>query len=224
MLFPESPVPLCRSSAPRPGCRAKLLLVVEGTHDASFLWALSSMLHAVDGVLPDLGALERTGELVCLPFGGGDVFAWAERLASLGLPELHLYDRETPPETQLRLAAAARVNQRRRCLAYVTQKRSLENYLHPECVREISGLDLAYGADDDVAGLVARACHERLAKPPAWQALPRRARKRFRERAKKWLNRLAVERMTPALLARQDPCGEIRSWLAAAAQLMHDSN
>jgi len=205
---------------PLPSNRAKLLVVVEGRHDVMFLRTLSHILHIFDPANPDLGALENTGELVFLPFGGGDVLAWADRLAAIGLPELHIYDRETFPETELRQRAAERVNQRQRCRAFVAQKRSLENYVHPGCIREICGLDLNYGDDDDVAELVARGCHERQGKAPEWESLPGRARKRFRERAKKWLNRLAVEQMTPKLLAQQDPRGEVCGWLMAVAELL----
>jgi hypothetical protein len=203
-----------------PGGRTRLLLVVEGRHDVMFLRTLSNTLHGADASLPDLAALEAGGELVFLPIGGGDVLAWADRLESLHVPELHLYDRETPPETELRLQAADLVDQRPSCRAFVTQKRALENYIHPHCIREISGLELSYGDDDDVAELVARGCHERSGRPPAWEALPGRARKWFRERAKKWLNRLAVELMTPELLAGSDPAGEIRTWLATAGELL----
>jgi hypothetical protein len=204
---------------PRPGSQAKLLVVVEGRHDVVFLRTLSCILHAADAAIPDLGSLEQAGELVFLPFGGGDVLAWAERLAAIGLSELHIYDRETSPETELRQRAADLVNSRPHCRAFITQKRSLENYIHPSCIREISGLELAYSDDEDVADLVARGCHEPQGKCPAWESLPGRARKRFRERAKKWLNRLAVELMTPELLAEQDPRGEIRGWLAAVSDL-----
>jgi hypothetical protein len=203
-----------------PNSRTRLLLVVEGRHDVIFLQTLSHTLHAADASIPDLAALEAGGELVFLPFGGGDVLAWADRLASLHVPELHLYDREASPETELRQRAAGLVNQRHSCRAFVTKKRAIENYIHPHCIREISGLELTYGEDDDVAELVARGCHERSGKPPAWDALPGRARKRFRERAKKWLNRLAVEQMTPDLLCDADPTGEIRGWLKAAAELL----
>jgi hypothetical protein len=202
-----------------PGGRTRLLLVVEGRHDVMFLRTLSRTLHAADTSIPDLTELEAAGQLVFLPFGG-DVLAWADRLASLRVPELHLYDREAQPETELRQRAADLVNQRPNCSAFVTQKRALENYIHRRCIREISGLELSYGDDDDVAELVARGCHERSGKPPAWEALPGRARKRFRERAKKWLNRLAVELMTPELLAESDPAGEIRTWLATAGDLL----
>lgn len=203
-----------------PGGRTRLLLVVEGRHDITFLRRISRTLHGADILIPDLTALEAGGELVFLPFGGGDVLAWADRLASLHVPELHLYDREMSPETELRQQAADCVNQRQNCRAFVTKRRALENYIHQHCIREISGLELTYGDDDDVADLVARGCHERSGKPPAWEALPGRARKRFRERAKKWLNRLAVELMTPELLAESDPTGEIRTWLATAADLL----
>jgi hypothetical protein len=197
MPFPNF---LARRPKTNPPSRAKLLVVVEGRHDVVFLRTLSQILHAADPAIPDLGWLEQTGELVFLPFGGGDVLAWAERLAASGLPELHIYDRETSPESELRLQAAELVNRRQCCRAFVTRKRSLENYIHPSCIREISGLDLNYGDDDDVAELVARGCHERPGKSPLWESLPGRARKRFRERAKKWLNGRAVEMMTPALL------------------------
>lgn len=220
MPFPTLFSRLFRFRSSRTCNRTKLLIVVEGRHDVVFLRTLSGTLHGTDASIPDLAALEAGGELVFLPFGGGDVLAWADRLAALQMHELHIYDREASPETELRQRAAARVNQRHNCRAFVTGKRALENYIHPRCIREISGLELTYGDDEDVAELVARGCHERSGRPPAWEALPGRARKRFRERAKKWLNRLAVELMTPELLAGSDPAGEIRTWLAAAGELL----
>ena len=227
MQFPKPLPPAQRQPGPprvSPGGRSLLLLVVEGRHDVMFLRTLSRTLHAADASMPDLVALEAAGEAVFLPIGGGDVLAWADRLASLRVPELHLYDREAPPETELRQRAAKLVNQRRNCRAFVTRRRAIENYIHPHCIREISGLELSYGDDDDVAELVARGCHDRSGKPPAWGAFPGRARKRFRERAKKWLNQLAVELMTPELLAQRDAAGEIRNWLRTAGHLLRQAD
>jgi hypothetical protein len=199
---------------------AKLIVVVEGLHDVAFLQRISRILYSADSTLLDLGERERAGDLVFLPFGGGDVVAWAQRLAALQLNEIHIYDREAPPETEFRRQAAEMVNRRRGCRAFVTSQRSLENYIHPACIRDVSGLDLSYREDDDAAELVARSCHERQGSVPAWDELPGRARKRFRERAKRWLNRAAVERMTPELLDEVDPVGEVRGWLAAIAELV----
>ena len=48
--------------------------------------------------------MERHGELIFVPFGGGHVRAWSDRFAPLARPEFHLYDHELPPETELRQA------------------------------------------------------------------------------------------------------------------------
>lgn len=141
-------------------------------------------------------------------------------LVGLGLAELHIYDREVPPEKELRRHAAEQVNKRRRCRAFVTGMRSLENYLHSDCIREVSGLDVTFGGDDDVAEIVARACHERDGAKPPWDLLPGRAKKRCKERAKRWLNRAAVDRMMLWLLDERDPAGEVCGWLAAIAEML----
>jgi hypothetical protein len=199
---------------------AKLLIVVEGINDVEFLRRISRILHGDDETVPDLTSHERAGRLIFLPIGGGDVLPWAERLAALGLSELHIYDRETWPETANRQRAAALVRQRRGCRAFVTLKRSLENYIHPRCLKEISGIELSFDDQDDVAEMVARRCHVRRASEAAWDELPSRAKKRCREHVKRWLNRAAVARMSAELLAERDPIGEVRSWLEAVAALM----
>lgn len=206
-LFSRAQWPAAVATSP-----LKLLCVVEGARDIAFLQTLSRRLHACDSTIADVTALEAAGELMFLP-AGGDAAAWAGRLAPLGVAELHLFDRSSPREGERRRLAARLVNRRPRCRAYVTSKRSLENYLHPDCIREISGLDLSYGDDDDVAELVAQACHGRGSGAPPWESLPGRTRKRRRERTRKWLNRLAPELMTPELLSLQDPQGEICRWL-----------
>jgi hypothetical protein len=51
----------------------------------------------------------------------------------------------------------------------------------------------------------------------AWHALSQRARQRLVHSAKRWLNRIAVEHMTAALLAERDPAGELLGHLSAIA-------
>ena len=155
-----------------------------------------------------------------LPIGGGDLLAWAARMAALGLPEFHLLDREMPPATDRRQQAVEIVNQRPNCRAHLTRKRAIENYLHPRAVEEVSMLDLNFGDEEDVADLVARACFERQDHELTWEELPGRARKRCREGAKRWLNRQAVERMTVEMLDERDPEGEVRGWLEVIAEMV----
>lgn len=198
---------------------ARLLFLVEGSHDVAFICRLASILHRDDCKLPDLAQMERAGTLVFLPFGGGDVLAWARRLAPLAMPSIYLFDRELPPESAVREQARSIVNLRPNCRAFVTQKRSLENYLHPQCLAEARGIQVNFGDDDDVADLVAMQCYRCSADEPPWEALSGRARKRFRERAKRWLCRDAVDHMTPERLAQRDPVGEVRGWFDAMVVL-----
>lgn len=195
-----------------------VLVVTEGTNDAEFLRRISTMLHREVPTLPDLASMESRGELIFVP-SGGDPRTWCLRFAGMGRAEFHLYDRELPPETAHRVLAVSIVNQRPRCRACITTKRSLENYLHPWAVSEALGIELAFGDQDPVADLVAQRIFHLEDRPISWNDLPHRSRKRRRERAKRRLNREVVSRMTAERLEERDPKHEVRSWLVEIAHL-----
>ena len=195
---------------------AGVLFVVEGPNDIEFLRRISRILHLDDVTIPDLNVLEETGRLVFVPFGGGCLHYWSHRLGPLAWPEFHLYDRELPPETKLRKQAARAVNGRFGCRAAITSKRSLENYLSPSAVEDAMGISIEFSDTDSVAEVAARAC---LPSHCKWDELSNRAQRRLRNRTKKWLNTTAVDRMTPARLAEQDPACELTVWLRTIASL-----
>ena len=195
-------------------------MVVEGSNDVEFLRRISLTLHRADGNLPNLAAMEQRGEMIFIPFGGGSVRNWTERLAPLNLPEFHLYDQELPPETELRQQAADVVNQRAGCKAVLTAKRCLENYLHPEAIRLAGQIDVKFGDFDCVAELTARELAEQRLPDLVWQLQPRRSHHRMANRAKRWLNTIAADHMTADLLNERDPQGEIRSWLVSLSSLI----
>jgi hypothetical protein len=206
---------------PQPG-RApsgpRVLVVVEGAFDIEFLRRISRRLAADTTGVPDLAALEQRGELVFFPFGG-DPCLWTDRLAPFGLPELHLYDRELPPETARRQATADRVNQRSGCRAVITGKRALENYLHPQAIAEACDVQVRVGDHDHVADLIAQQ-QFRARHGVDWHRLTRRAQQRWRNRVKKTLHTRVADRMTWDRLAERDPQGELVSWLQAIVHLM----
>lgn len=202
------------------GRRVRALIVVEGIHDVHFLRRLGSLLHVADPALPDLRSREERGQLIFVPFGGGDVLEWTSRFTALRLPEFHLYDRELPPETASRARAVELVNRRPGCRACLTGKRSLENYLHPAAIYEAHGIAIDFGDEDEVPLLAARACYQERPVAGPWTGLTPGARKRLKGRAKHWLNTYAADRMTLDRLFARDPDGEITSWLATIGHLM----
>ena len=194
-----------------------LLVVVEGIYDIHFLNAMSTLLH--DDGLPNLGLLEADRAIIVLPTGGSNLKDWAMRIAGFHKREFHLYDREQEPETSGRRQIVDQINQQPGCMARLTQKRAMENYLHPLAIFEACAVELTFDDDTDVPGLLALQLAAKSG-GVAWRHLPLKTQRRFRERAKRLLNVAAVEHMTVELLAERDPCGEVSGWLRMIGQLL----
>jgi hypothetical protein len=102
----------------------------------------------------------------------------------------------------------------------VTSKRSLENYLTSRAIFAASGIEVTFNDDDDVADLVAERRYLVRQTHARWAEAAPRSRRRLRNRAKCWINSLAVERMTAEQFAERDPVGEICQWLTAIAEMV----
>ena len=199
--------------------RPQLLILVEGRHDIEFLCRMAKVVRTNHPQVPDLRQLEIASRLIFIPAGGNDFRLWQSRLAPFGCSEFHLYDRDLPPEADRRIAWANSVSQRPDCRAFVTQKRSLENYLHPAAIQAVQGVTISFGDFDDLPSLVAQA---RLAqwKDIPWELLSLRTRRRMRDRAKGWLNTLAVDAMNCRLLAERKSLEELILWFGTITTLL----
>jgi hypothetical protein len=198
-----------------------LLLFLEGSHDIRFMRKLSATLHARDPNLPDLASCEQRGRIILIPIGGGDVCGWGERFRTLGLHEFYLCDREASHESRHRQAAIDLVNCRPNCRGFLTRKRAIENYLHPEAIRDACGVTVQFGDDDDVVECVGGAL---LGTSRCWKQLSRTARRHLRDRVKRCLNTHAVAAMTWERLAESDPEGEVVFWLETIHDLLQGTS
>ena len=196
------------------------LIVLEGNNDIQFLRRLSRILHVADRAVPDLGQWEQQGRIVFMPLGGGDaLWPWTLRLANLNCRAFYLYDREVSPFTEQRQQTVNILNQRPNCRAFLTTKRSLENYLHPRAIHEATGIQIEFGDDDAVATLVAMQRFAASHPQGDWLQLAPRSRQKMRQRVKAVLNTLAVEQMTSQRLLECDPAGEVRMWFSTIREL-----
>ena len=194
-----------------------LLVLIEGIYDVEFLCRISAVLRRDDHAIPDLRTLEEAGCLIFVPFGGGDPGFWATRFAPLGLPEVHIYDRETLPESRQRLAAASRVNCRPNARAFVTSHCSIENYLHPDAIESFFRIRVSCPAESSIVDAIADSLLARTCATLDRSQLSRRGRRRLKLQIKRKLNHDVVLQMTPVMLDESDPRGEVRSWLTAIA-------
>lgn len=194
----------------------KVFFGVEGKHDISFLKAISKMLSAVEPDIPDLTAQEASGKLVFVPLGGSNLELWITRLKGLNRPEFYLTDRDNLPHLRAKYQDQVDEWNARNCTAWVTAKRELENYLHPDALRAVAAGYGGTGADfEDVPELFAEAVHSAAPGASPWGGLPLEKRKEKISHAKKRLNSDCATKMTPQLLTQSDPAGEVRGWLRA---------
>jgi putative ATP-dependent endonuclease of OLD family len=217
---PDTNARIAHSLGVLPDHSVKLFVGVEGKHDIAFLKGISKVLRA-DGVdVPDIEALEVSGELIFFPFGGCNLAYWTTRLQPLNRPELHIYDRDNPPPGPGKYDDfAAQVNARAGCSAITTSKREVENFLHQDAILEAykdQNLVVNFGAPfaefDDVPTLVAQAVYAATAGAPWPIHDPKKCNKKTGQ-AKTLLNTMAVAKMSRTRLAECDPGDEVIGWL-----------
>ena len=206
---------------PRRACRdGPLLLVVEGANDVLFLKHLSQLARQLESTLADLANLVRSGRLIFVPFGGGNILSWSERLAPLGCPEFHLLDREFPLETANREQAIARISSRSRCRGFLTRLPTAEHYLLPTLAVFRARVSTTEYQSASVPHQIAVTWYLSQNSPTPWQDLPIRKRHRYIQRAKGWLYSHVMPQMTLEHLQAVDSSNEIVTWFRAIQTLL----
>ncbi|MGC7872063.1 ATP-binding protein [Desulfosporosinus sp. SYSU MS00001] len=200
-----------------PDERVKMFLCVEGPHDVRFLRHISSMLNKVDESLPDIASDPR---IAILPLGGSTLKDWVQNhyLKGLEKPEVHIYDRdtETPPKYQ---HACDEVNARGDgSIGFLTMKRELENYLHPDAIQEVYGFPITLTDTDDVPCILAKTVHQIASTGTPWDDLDPEKQKKKEGKVKKRLNDEVASRMTYERLTQIDTINEIEGWLREIAR------
>jgi predicted ATPase len=202
-----------------PDHTVRMFIVVEGIHDITFIKSLVRMFKAHGIEVPDLEAMELSGEVVFVPSGGANNLAlWASRLGALNRPEFHLFDRDTvssqPPKHQEKMNV---VNQRPNCKAVSTARLEIENYVHHAAINSCAqaipipcNLGTSYGPDDDVPKLLAAHLNTAAPAHAKWG----------QNKVKAWLADTVVASMDAVMLAEIDPAGEMYGWLNDIATLL----
>jgi len=193
----------------------KVFVGVEGPNDIEFLSRISSVLLPADQHVKDLQAAEAQGHLVYIPMGGSTLELWTNRLEGLDVPEVHILDRDNAPPADAKYQEAADTVNGRGQKSFITELREMENYIHHEAINEEFGLTLTarFNDFDDVPALIAKAVHEASDSDVDWENVTDKKRSQKESKAKKRLNRGAIDRMTLPRLSEVDPNDEILSWV-----------
>lgn len=197
-----------------PDERVRVLVCVEGPNDVSFLRNIADILRRDDPTVVDLRSDPR---VVVLPLGGSTLQDWVNEhyLRPLGKPEIHIYDRDegNPPKYQ---ESCDQVNNRNDgSKAFLTSKRELENYLHPDAIEKILNVSVQVDDEADIPELVARTLHHARNPNRTWEELGKRTRKKRIGYAKRLLSEDVVRAMTTEMLHERGGKEEIVTWFAA---------
>jgi len=202
-----------------PDHNIKVFFGVEGRNDITFLTAISKILHDAGEDIPDLGKAENDGYLVFVPLGGSNLDLWVSRLKGFNLPEFYLMDRDTtPPEKPKYHRIADELSKLTNCTVFTTNRKELENYIHPDVIKQEYPLYKGTGDKfEDVPMLFAQAIHEASGSGKNWAEIVS-DREKFDKKVSNAKRRLCTEivsKMTPELLTAIDTDDEIRTWLKA---------
>lgn len=200
-----------------PDKRARVAFFVEGPNDVEFFGRAARLHRTVDPTIIDLLNDYR---IVFIPAGGGNLQHWVNGryLQNAGLIEVHVYDTDDRANPKYKQHIDAVNGRGSRDIGFLTSKRELENYVHPDAIQQ--EFDCEIGVDDwcDVPELVAEQVHIAGGGQTAWAELDGEKRGQKVSKAKRRLNRAAMDRMTLAQLNERDANGDVLTWLRAIAE------
>lgn len=120
-----------------PSMGARVAVCVEGKHDIDFLLNLNN-LFITQGY--DIVDLSKEKSVALIGMGGSSLKDWVDRqyLLNFGIPEIHIYDSDNGSSKQHEYAEQAKkINLRTDgSKAFITKKREMENYIHPEAIKK----------------------------------------------------------------------------------------
>ncbi|MEJ5177405.1 ATP-binding protein [Erwinia sp. MYb416] len=180
-----------------PDSRASVLVCVEGPNDINFLKNIGKIY--LDHGVPNVPDMINDPRIVFIPMGGHTLKDWVNNnyLKILSKPEVHIYDRDVaiPPQYEKECNSVNARNDG--SIAFMTVKREMENYLHPDAIQAVFGVKITIDDTTDVSTAVSTLT-------------------RYNEsKAKKKINTFATAKMSYQMLTACDAKGEILTWFNA---------
>ena len=192
-----------------PDDRVRLIVCVEGPHDVAALKGLNKIVLD-DGA--DVLDLETDERVILIPLGGSNLTQWVNQhyLKSFRRPEFHLYDGDEDEYVEIAESVTARDDG---SVGVILKKFEMENYIHPEVIDSLLGVQIALDPTLDVP----KAISEELKNIPL-------ATKRGPANVKKFLAERAYAKMTPENLHEVDPDGEVLSWFVTMTAMVNSAS
>lgn len=199
---------------PEPFNGVRVVVCVEGPNDVACIRRLMALAASASGQV-DPSADRR---VLFLPAGGSSLKAWVNEhyLEALGLAEVHVYDRDDA-EPRYGEQVKAVNNRADSSCAFSTERRELENYLHPSAISSVLDVDVVVDSMTDVPIEVAKSVRAKDPNAKQWDELTDADRRRKENQVKRQLNGPVAEAMTAQLLEELGVLDEVLTWVCAVS-------
>lgn len=205
---------------PDPKNKVKVLVFVEGENDINALINYSKILHEENN---DVLNLENNEAVAFIPTGGSQLKHYIEKKHLDGLlqAQVHIYDSDK--DEYVRAVEDLNAENDPRKIGFNTSMDEMENFLHHEAIQEAYAdlsitIELEEIDTQDVPVLVARTVHEAQS-DVAWDDIHadpvKREEKQKKKvsKAKRLLNKEAIEKMSSERIESRGVKEEIIGWL-----------
>lgn len=184
--------------------RVKLMICVEGPTDVIAIKSFSKCLHSK---YPEIVDLNCTSNVVVIPLGGSTLKHWVQEqyLKNMGCPEVHIYDNDVNTYQKSIDKINARTDG---SWGTLTQKFEIENYLHPDAIKEAYGVDVDT-SKEGVPSLFGKVYAEKKGWPKCTD-----------NTSKTKLSVCFEQKMNIDRLEQMDPNGEIKGWFDKISALL----
>ena len=191
-----------------PNSRIRVFICVEGKHDITFLKTITPIIMEIDDKMPDLRC---EPQIAFIPLGGSTLKDWVAMnyLKELKIPEIHIYDRDNIENPNYKNEHDLVNNRKDGSIAFLTSKREIENYIHPNVINQYFGISINPTNDDDVITLI-------------YNELQMTSKPLSAKNIKGRLNSEAVKLMTATQLNEIDNQNEILTWFNEIYKKIND--
>lgn len=185
--------------------KVKVILCLEGPTDVPAFKCFNRCLHTK---YADVVDIENDERVAIMPLGGSALKYWVSQnyLKKLNCKEVHIYDRDVADYQDAINAVNSRGDG---SWGTLTNKYEIENYLHPDAIKTIYGIDIDT-TQDDVPKLFGEAYSQKKQLDGKMKG----------KTAKTYLSRVFDEAMTMDYLTQIDAEDEIKGWFDKIKQML----
>ncbi len=203
--------------------QVKIAVCLEGKNDIAFLENINQNIPELKEII-DLSG----NSCILLPMGGSSLQYWVNNnyLGKLNLSQVHIYDSDIGSEKPHKYKSyLEEIGERLKSVGFETQKREMENYIHPDLIKGKYGLEIVVDSSWDTADIplkIVEFNHNKSDSDKTWEEAKKKENK-IKEKTgkvKTQLNSELSKELTKDMLEDLGAWDEVKAWFEKIKKLI----